>query len=335
MGSRRDTAIGSRSSPRRCGGTDECWAPRARPAGPLRYRPARYGALPRPPGTAPRDRPDRGGTRAGGRRRQHAAAIARGVPARAAARPRRRAARRGHLPRRLPRPAGAWRARRRGTVRPRPRPDLHEPPVPACRAVPHAGDGGRRRGRVRRAAPARGVPRVAEAVEPARAISADRRVVLHDTAALHRPERGRGHRQRDVCLVPLGEGDAPDILSRLRPVRDGREPEVKGDSMVAQIREVEDLESVQRLSRDLARATATLNPDEARYLVDTYYSLQEYRIAAASQIRALREADHPHVVLSWLYEQMQTLEDQTKRALAKWAESRTDTRWAMSITGIG
>src|SRR5581483_4842453 len=102
-----------------------------------------------------------------------------------------------------------------------------------------------------------------------------------------------------------------------------------------QIREVEDLESVQRLSRDLARATATLNPDEARYLVDTYYSLQEYRIAAASQIRALREADHPHVVLSWLYEQMQTLEDQTKRALAKWAESRTDTRWAMSITGIG
>ena len=46
-----------------------------------------------------------------------------------------------------------------------------------------------------------------------------------------------------------------------------------------------ELEHVERLSKDLARASTTLSTDEARYLVDAYYTIQGYRIAAGGQVR--------------------------------------------------
>ena len=39
-------------------------------------------------------------------------------------------------------------------------------------------------------------------------------------------------------------------------------------------------EVVRRLRRDLVKAASTLSVDEARYLVDAYYAMQEHRKAA-------------------------------------------------------
>lgn len=96
-----------------------------------------------------------------------------------------------------------------------------------------------------------------------------------------------------------------------------------------------DLESIERLTRDLATASATLGVSEARYLVDAYYTVQEYRMAAGNQRRALLESGEPHAVLQWLYTQMETLEKQIARALGKWADSQDLGQWAQSIIGIG
>lgn len=48
--------------------------------------------------------------------------------------------------------------------------------------------------------------------------------------------------------------------------------------------------STQRLSKDLRKAAATLSDDEARFLVDTYYQMQEQRIATAGQVRSIEQA---------------------------------------------
>jgi Transposase IS116/IS110/IS902 family len=93
------------------------------------------------------------------------------------------------------------------------------------------------------------------------------------------------------------------------------------------------LPPVKRLTRDLASAASTMTDEEARYLVDAYYQMQENRKRSANQERAMEE--EPHAVLGWLTEQSDTLEAQIKRALDKYSDGKLIGRWAKSVHGIG
>lgn len=101
------------------------------------------------------------------------------------------------------------------------------------------------------------------------------------------------------------------------------------------MQQAEQLVSVERLTRDLSKAAVTLTPDEARFLVDAYYTMQEGRIRANNQVRALGESEEPHSVLSWLGMQSETLENQVKRALDQYSKSSQLGEWARSVVGIG
>jgi hypothetical protein len=95
----------------------------------------------------------------------------------------------------------------------------------------------------------------------------------------------------------------------------------------------ETLISVQRLSRDLAIAAATLSDLEARFLVDAYYAMQNNRKRTSNQTLAMK--NEPHNVLSWLFQQDEILENQIKRALDKYTDNKEIGRWMKSIYGIG
>lgn len=95
------------------------------------------------------------------------------------------------------------------------------------------------------------------------------------------------------------------------------------------------LEPITRLSRDLAAASATLGRNEARFLVDAYYMVQEYRKATDNQVRSLATSNEPHAVIAWFLSQSEGLEGQIKRALDKWTDEQPIGKWAKSITGIG
>lgn len=96
-----------------------------------------------------------------------------------------------------------------------------------------------------------------------------------------------------------------------------------------------ELQPIQRLSRDLRTAAKTLSTQEARYLVDSYYTIQDYRIQSANQIRAMGESEEPCSVIQWQFDQMAALENQIKAALDKWSNEQPLGRWARSIPGIG
>jgi hypothetical protein len=97
----------------------------------------------------------------------------------------------------------------------------------------------------------------------------------------------------------------------------------------------ETTEPVRRLRRDLVLAASSLSIDEARYLVDAYYQIQENRKASGNQVRALADSQEPHGVLQWLFDQNDTVEKQIKRALDSWTDALPAARWAKSIVGIG
>lgn len=96
-----------------------------------------------------------------------------------------------------------------------------------------------------------------------------------------------------------------------------------------------DLDSVERLARDIKQAAVTLSDDEARFLVDAYYSLQEQRIRADNQIRAMSATNEPNAVLGWFSKQSETLENQVKRALDAYSAAHPVGTWLRSQVGIG
>ncbi|WP_163557536.1 transposase [Halomonas sp. NO4] len=95
------------------------------------------------------------------------------------------------------------------------------------------------------------------------------------------------------------------------------------------------LEQLERLKRDLRKASVTLSDEEARFLVDAYYTMQEDRKRADNQVRALGENGEPHLVLQWLADQNRMMENQIKAALDVYSASRPIGEWARGICGIG
>lgn len=94
-----------------------------------------------------------------------------------------------------------------------------------------------------------------------------------------------------------------------------------------------EMESIKKLTKDIRNAAATLSIEEARYLVDLYYQIQENRKATNNQCRSI--ADKPHETLAFFAENFETMEKQIKNALQKYAEAQPIGQWLLSITGIG
>jgi hypothetical protein len=88
-----------------------------------------------------------------------------------------------------------------------------------------------------------------------------------------------------------------------------------------------------RLSKDLRAAAATMVDDEARYLVDAYYIMQDQRIRASGQLRAMK--DEPNAVLGWVEDQASGMELQVKAALERYAKAHKVGSWLMAQVGIG
>lgn len=98
-----------------------------------------------------------------------------------------------------------------------------------------------------------------------------------------------------------------------------------------------ELEALNKLKRDIKNAGTTLSKEEARYLVDLYYQMQEYRKASDNQVRQLQKEDNkePHETLAFFANNFKTLERNIKSVLQVYAESKPIGQWMLSICGIG
>lgn len=110
---------------------------------------------------------------------------------------------------------------------------------------------------------------------------------------------------------------------------------------------IENLEPVQKLTRDVVKAMrggapGGITDNEARFLVDAYYTVQGFRIQMNNQIKALvRDAEQegnepePHDVLTWFYRQMSTVENEIKKVMAVYVESHKMGWFFEQTVGIG
>jgi len=96
-----------------------------------------------------------------------------------------------------------------------------------------------------------------------------------------------------------------------------------------------DFETIKRLGMDLKDAAMTLGRDEARFLVDAYYRMQEQRIRFDAQVREMMKEEEPHELLVWFGDQSRLLEGQVKEGLDYYSISLAAGRWARSVFGVG
>lgn len=101
------------------------------------------------------------------------------------------------------------------------------------------------------------------------------------------------------------------------------------------------LDTLRVLVREDMRSAERLEDREARYLVDLYYSLQDYRIQAAGQVRSAAQAapepeeGEPMTLLEVVFATIRNLEDEVAWALGKYADSKPAGVWAQQIRGVG
>jgi len=98
---------------------------------------------------------------------------------------------------------------------------------------------------------------------------------------------------------------------------------------------VENLEIESWLRSDIRTAASTLTETEARYLVDLYYQIQEFRKATGSQISAMTKQDEPVGIIRWTFKSMESIEKQIKKTLADYTDIQHMGAWAKEIVGIG
>lgn len=101
----------------------------------------------------------------------------------------------------------------------------------------------------------------------------------------------------------------------------------------------EQLGVFEKLNKEIKENAKVLTDDEARYLVDTYYQVQNFRITANNQVRGLEEGDDTDTktneALKFIGSCFETLESNIKLLLGNYAKSKPIGRWMLDICGIG
>lgn len=90
-----------------------------------------------------------------------------------------------------------------------------------------------------------------------------------------------------------------------------------------------------RLSKDVKDSTKTLSKQEARYLIDTYYQMQHYRITTSNQCRAMNEISESHETIKFFRDNFEKLENQIKNVLDAFVKNHPLGPWLYSIKGVG
>jgi hypothetical protein len=97
-----------------------------------------------------------------------------------------------------------------------------------------------------------------------------------------------------------------------------------------------DTEPILDLGKLVVKAAKDLSVIEARFLRDTYVSMQKVRMGTESRLRSCLQGldDQPLKVLEWMYSQQRNMEGAIAKCLMEYAKSDPVCIWASSITGI-
>jgi len=92
---------------------------------------------------------------------------------------------------------------------------------------------------------------------------------------------------------------------------------------------------IEAMRRDVKATAKSLDHTEVRFLVDSFYRIQDGRIRTAHQVRALHERGKGNEGIEWYLRRNEALEHDLESLLKVFAENNVICQWATSQKGIG
>jgi len=92
---------------------------------------------------------------------------------------------------------------------------------------------------------------------------------------------------------------------------------------------------IEAMRRDVKATAIDLNHTEVRFLVDSFYRIQDSRIRTAHQVRALTEDNKGNEAIDWYLRRNEALEKDLESLLKVFAANNLVCQWASSQKGIG
>lgn len=176
--------------------------------------------------------------------------------------------------------------------------------------------------------------------------SLKRAVVAESTACR---ERAVG-RESTVCCERAADTESTEHTERAEeaesteydeqkqrtPIMDDLTPDDTFQALWAQISTISSAVPLKKWNKDHGLAARTMLSDQqARFLVDGYYTMQENRKRTTNQSHALAEAGEPATCLDWLKDQDEKLERWIAGALGYYVSTNKMGPWLEATHGIG
>ena len=97
------------------------------------------------------------------------------------------------------------------------------------------------------------------------------------------------------------------------------------------------MEVIEKLDKDLREAALHLTDREARFLVDSYYAIQESRIRTSNRVSALKRSgsEEPWILIGWLHRNSLAIERNVARMMDIYSVQTPLGRWSRRVPGIG
>ena len=99
--------------------------------------------------------------------------------------------------------------------------------------------------------------------------------------------------------------------------------------------ELQVIDELDNITDQVRQRASRMGAKEVRFLVDTYYQIQERRKSSANQERSLVKEGEPVALIDYFKGLDQYSEKKIRQMLQAYAEGKPEAAWAMSIRGIG
>ena len=96
-----------------------------------------------------------------------------------------------------------------------------------------------------------------------------------------------------------------------------------------------EIKMIDKASKDTRSKIVNLGQEEIKYIIGTYYDMQDSRIRANNQSKALNTREKPNELLSWLRDCDHLIENEIKKTMEHYVKYFEIGNWLNNITGIG
>ena len=96
-----------------------------------------------------------------------------------------------------------------------------------------------------------------------------------------------------------------------------------------------EIKMINKASRDTKSQIVKLGREEIKYIIGTYYDMQDSRVRANNQSKALDSREKPNELLSWLRDCDQLIEGEIKKTMEHYVKYFDIGIWLNGIMGIG